>query len=107
MSPEPQPVGESAGMSQRLARSIEYGIIGLCLVSMGFLFQPYSLRLYGIGALLAVVGGLAFNLVPQCVPGRPLRAVLKVAGIVLAVLAVAVILAVVATLLYIEYLKRR
>ena len=95
------------GMSAGTARGIEYSIIGLCLVAMGFLFQPWSLKLYGIGAALAVVGGLAFNLVPQCVPGRPLSNVFKVAGIVVAVLAVAIVLAVISTLLYIEYLKRR
>ncbi len=94
-------------MSRRQARGIECSIIGLCLVALVLVFQPFSLLLYGVGAGLVVVGGLAFNLVPQCIPGRPLGAVIKVGLIVLGVLAVALALAVGSAYLYVLYLQSR
>ena len=94
-------------MSVTEARSIEYGIIVLCVTALVLLFQPFSLVLYGIGAGLVVLGGLAFNLVPQCVPGRPLSRVGKVALIVAIVFIVALALAVGSAWLYVLYLQSR
>jgi hypothetical protein len=93
------------GMSAATARSIEYAIIGLCLVSLIMIFQPFSLTLYGIGAGLVVLGGLAFNLIPHCRPGVPLRWLVTVALIVLALLVVVFVLAVGTSYLYAWYLE--
>jgi hypothetical protein len=95
----------SQGMSAATARTIEYAIIGLCLVSLIMIFQPFSLTLYGIGAGLVVLGGLAFNLIPHCRPGVPLRWLLTVALIVLTILIVAFALAVGTSYLYAWYLE--
>ena len=92
------------GMSARTARSIEFAIIGLCLVSLVLIFQPFSQTLYGVGAGLVVLGGLAFNLVPLCRPGVPLRTVVTVGIVVLAILLVVILLALGATELYALYL---
>lgn len=105
-SPARASEAEAGGMSKATARSIEYGIIALCLAALAMIFQPFSLTLYGVGAGLVVLGGLAFNLVPLCVPGRPLRAVLKAALIVLVVLLAAVALAIGSAYLYGLYLQR-
>lgn len=93
------------GMSRLTARSIEYAIIGLCLLALTLIFQPFSLRLYGIGAGLVVLGGLAFNLVPLCQPGRPLASLGKAALVVLIVLLIAVALAIGSAYLYGLYLQ--
>jgi hypothetical protein len=96
---------QNQGMSAAMARTIEYSIIGLCVISLVMVFQPFSLTLYGIGAGLVVLGGLAFNLIPHCRPGVPLRWLLIVALIVLALLVVVFALAVGTSYLYAWYLE--
>jgi hypothetical protein len=93
------------GMSAATARTIEYAIIALCVVALIMIFQPFSLTLYGIGAALVVLGGLAFNLIPHCRPGVPLRWLVTVALIVLALLVVVFFLAVGTSYLYAWYLE--
>jgi hypothetical protein len=96
---------EGEGMSGATARTIEYAIIALCLVSLIMIFQPFSLTLYGIGAGLVVLGGLLFNLIPHCRPGVPLRWLVTVTLIVLALLIVVFVLAVGTSYLYAWYLE--
>ena len=96
---------EPQGMSAATARTIEYAIIALCVVSLIMIFQPFSLLLYGVGAGLVVLGGLAFNLIPLCRPGVPLRRLITVALIVLALLVVVFVLAVGTSYLYAWYLE--
>jgi heme O synthase-like polyprenyltransferase len=96
---------ESQGMTAATARTIEYSIIALCVISLVLIFQPFSLTLYGIGAGLVVLGGLAFNLIPHSRPGVPLRWLFTVTLIVLALLAVVFVLAVGTSYLYAWYLE--
>ncbi len=93
------------GMSAATARTIEYSIIALCVISLVLIFQPFSLTLYGVGAGLVVLGGLAFNLIPHCRPGVPLRWLVTVALIVLALLILVFLLAVGTSYLYAWYLE--
>ena len=93
------------GMTAAQARRVEYGIIGLCIAALVMIFQPFSLTLFGIGAALVVVGGLAFNLVPLCRPGVPAAGLLKAAGIVLLILLVVAGIAIAAAYLYGVYLQ--
>ncbi len=97
---------ESNGMSPILAKTIERSIILLCVLALVMIFQPFSKLLYSIGAGLVVLGGLAFNLVPACVPGQPLKRVLRTALIVLIVLIVMVCIAIGSAHLYGVYLAR-
>jgi hypothetical protein len=92
-------------MSAATARTIEYSIIALCVISLVLIFQPFSLTLYGIGAGLVVLGGLAFNLIPQCRPGVPARWLITVSLIVLALLVLVFLLAVGTSYLYAWYLE--
>jgi hypothetical protein len=101
MSDHPDP----QGMSAATARTIESAIIALCVLSLVMIFQPFSLTLYGIGAGLVVLGGLAFNLIPHCRPGVRLRWLLTVALIVLILLVVVFLLAVGTSYLYAWYLE--
>ncbi|MHA1525000.1 MAG: hypothetical protein ACTSY1_11485 [Alphaproteobacteria bacterium] len=88
------------------ARTIERGIIALNLVALGFVIQPFSLTLFGIGFVLCVVGGLAFNLVPFCQPGKSLGSLIATGAIVLAVFVVVIIVALGVTELYSLSLRR-
>ena len=95
----------STGMSEAQARTAEGLIIALCLFALFAIFQPFSLTLFSIGCGLVVLGGLAFNLVPFCQPGRPARDLWKVAGIILIVFAVVLVLALASAWLYGFYLQ--
>lgn len=88
------------GMSAKLAKRIEYSIIGLCLLALVFIFQPFSQSLFTLGSVLVVIGGLAFNLVPACVPGKPLKSVIKTGVIVIIVFVVVLVLALLFAQLY-------
>jgi len=93
------------GMTRRQADVIRNTILGLCIVSLILIFQPFSLTLFGFGAALVVVGGLAFNLVPLCEPGRPVSSVVKAGVIVFVILLVVVALAIGSAALYGVYIR--
>ena len=92
-------------MTATQAKLLERLIIGLCIVSIIFIFQPFSITLFSIGSVTVVIGALAFNLVPFCREGVPGRAILKVTIIVLVILAVAAALGVGTAFLYVDYLE--
>ena len=96
---------QQPGMTARQAGVIRYSIIALCIAALAFIFQPFSLTLYGIGAVAVVFGGLAFNLVPLSQTGRPLKGVLSAAAIVLTILVVVIIIAIASAHLYGVYLR--
>ena len=90
----------ATGMSSRTAATVEFTIIGLCIVALALIFQPFSLLLFSIGCGLVFVGAMAFNLVPVAVPGVPVRSVV-IAGVVVLILLVVVIgLAILSAWLY-------
>ena len=96
-----------AGMTAGQAKAIEYAIVFVSVLSLILLFQPFSLTLYSIGAGLVVLAGLAFNLVPLCTPGRPLRSLLKGAVIIAIIFVIVTLLALGSALLYSWYLGVR
>ncbi|HET6468724.1 MAG TPA: hypothetical protein VFG43_10140 [Geminicoccaceae bacterium] len=109
---EPAPAGgrprngkaAAGGMSAATAKRIERGIIALCAAALVFIFQPFSKDLSALGMGLVVLGGLAFNLVPLCEPGRPLRDLVRVALIVALIFVVVLCLAIGSAVLYGYYL---
>ena len=54
---------------------------------------------------LAVLGGLAFNLVPLCTPGRPVKHLFKAAAIIILIFAVVLGLALGSAVLYGLYIE--
>jgi len=95
----------TGGMSARIAGRVEAAIIGLCAASLILVFQPFSKLSSGVGMGLVVLGGLAFNLVPLCEPGRPARDLWRAAGIVAVVFAVVLGVALLSAYLYGVYLQ--
>jgi hypothetical protein len=93
------------GMSAATAARIELSIILLCVLSLLFIFQPFSRGLFSAGCILVVVGGLAFNLIPLCESGRPARDLLRAAVIVVVVFLIVLALALLSAYLYGLYLK--
>jgi hypothetical protein len=71
---EPAP----SGMSPATAAAFEHAIIGLGVVALLLIFQPFSLILFGVGCALVVVAGLLNNLLPLCAPGVRITTLLKV-----------------------------
>ena len=94
-------------MSAGQARALERSIIGLSVLSLLLIVQPFSLTLFGVGAGLVVIAGLAFNLMPLCRPGVPARRVVVAGLIVLAVLAGVILAALGSAQLYALYLQPR
>ena len=92
------------GMTQGQARFIEYAIITLAVVAVLMIFQPFSLTLFSFGCVGVVVAGLAFNLIPFCRPGVPMRTLLRVIVIVLVILGIAALLGIGTANLYVWYL---
>ena len=92
-------------MTAAQAKLIERFIIGLCVISIIFIFQPFSLQLFSIGCVTVVIGALAFNLVPLCREGVPLKALRKAIIIVLVILGIAAALGVGTAFLYVGYLE--
>jgi hypothetical protein len=82
------------GMSAQTATRVEFAIIGLAIVALLLIFQPFSLTLFGVGCGVVVVSGLVNNLLPLCEPGIPVRSLVNcgliVAGIFVAVLIIAI-----------------
>lgn len=91
-------------MTASQAKRIEYSIIGLCVIALLMIFQPFSLFFYSIGAGLVVVGGLVFNLIPFCREGVSFAKLGKVLSIVLIILLIAVLLGIGTGYLYVWYL---
>ena len=87
------------------AKLIERGIIGLCVLSILAIFQPFSMTLFSIGCVTVVISALAFNLVPFCREGVTGKAMMKVILIVLVILGIAAALGIGTAFLYVAYIE--
>jgi hypothetical protein len=90
----------AAGMSPRTAVRLEYAIIGLGILALALIFQPFSLFLFGTGCALVVLAGLANNLLPLCRPGVSLRSVVTVGLIIAMIFCIALLVSIAAAHLY-------
>lgn len=91
-------------MTATQAKFVERAIIGLCVLSIMAIFQPFSMTLFSIGCVTVVIGALAFNLVPLCREGVPVRALIKAIVIVIVIFGVAAALGISTAFLYVKYL---
>ncbi|ESY71282.1 hypothetical protein NKH57_23645 [Mesorhizobium sp. M1050] len=72
----------SSGISPAGAFRLEVFIIGLGVLALVLIFQPFSIGLYAVGSGLVVLAGLVNNLLPLAEPGVKPRSVVKVALVV-------------------------
>jgi len=87
------------------AKLAENIIIGMGLLALFLIFQPFSITLFGIGCALVVFSGLANNLLPQCRPEKTWRDLVRTALIILIIFAVVVSFSLMSAYLYGIYLQ--
>jgi cytochrome c biogenesis factor len=87
-------------MTPSTARRLEFTIIGLGILALVMIFQPFDIRLFTIGSILVVLAGLANNLLPLAQSGVPARAVVKVATIIAMIFCIVLLVAIFAAYLY-------
>jgi hypothetical protein len=88
------------GMSAQTATRVEFALIGLSIVSLVLIFQPFSLALFSVGCSVVVVSGLANNLLPLCEPGVLVRSLVNCGLIVGGIFVVVLIIAIASAYLY-------
>ncbi|MEQ9151735.1 hypothetical protein [Thalassobaculum sp.] len=91
---------DNGGMGPAAARRLEYGIIGLGVLALLMIFQPFGIALFMVGCILVVVAGLMNNLLPLAQPGVPIRSVVKTGMIVAMIFFIILLIAIVAAHLY-------
>jgi hypothetical protein len=87
-------------MSPKEALRLEFFIIGLGLLALVLIFQPFSLTLFAIGSGLVVLAGLVNNLLPLAQPGVQIRAVVVVALVVAMIFCIVLLVSISAAHLY-------
>ena len=101
MSDKASTAGEARqGMSPAAARRVEWAVIGLGLLALALIFQPFSLALFGVGCALVVLAGLANNLLPLCQPGTAYSSLANAALIVALEFFVVMLISITAASLY-------
>ena len=90
----------NGGMAPAAARKVEYTIIGLGVLALLMIFQPFNIALFTIGCVLVVVAGLINNLLPLARPGVPARSVVRAAMIVAMIFCIVLVIAIFAAHLY-------
>jgi hypothetical protein len=91
------------GLSARQARTIESVIVGASVLALVLIFQPFSVTLFTLGAAAIVIVGLAFNLVPLCQPGKPVRALVTATIVIIVIFAIVTALALASAKIYAYY----
>ena len=87
-------------MSPTAARKLEYMIIGLGVLALLMIFQPFNISLFAIGCILVVLAALINNLLPLAQPGVPARSVVTAAMIVAMIFCIVLLVSIFAAHLY-------
>jgi hypothetical protein len=89
-----------SGMTGPQALRLEYVIIGLGILALLMIFQPFSLSIFAAGGILVVIAGLLNNLLPMAQPGVPARSVITTALVVAMIFCIVLLVAIFAAYLY-------
>ena len=84
------------GMSGKTALRLEMSIIGLGILALVLIFQPFSITVFAIGSGLVVLAGLVNNLLPLAQPGVPARSVVIAALVVAMIFCIVLLVAITA-----------
>jgi hypothetical protein len=90
----------SEGMSVSTARRIEFTIIGLGILALVLIFQPFSITVFTFGCMLVVLAGLLNNLLPMAQPGVKFSAFITVTMVVAMIFGIVLLVSIVAAYLY-------
>jgi len=91
---------ENGGMTAAGARKLEYAIIGLGVLALLMIFQPFEITLYTVGCVLVVLAGLTNNLLPLAQLGVPKRSVVRAGMVIAMVFCIVLLIAIFAAFLY-------
>ncbi|SMF73660.1 hypothetical protein SAMN06265365_1459 [Tistlia consotensis] len=91
---------QTGGMTAAAARRLEFAIIGLGVLALVMIFQPFSITLFAVGSVLVIVAGLVNNLLPLARPGVRVRSVVKTAMIIALIFCIVLLVAIYAAHLY-------
>jgi len=92
--------GSSKGLSPSGALRLEALIIGLGILALLLIFQPFSITLFAIGSGLVVLAGLVNNLLPLARPGTRVRTIVTVALVVALIFCCVLLFSITAAHLY-------
>lgn len=87
-------------MNSQQALRLEYAIISLGIFALVLIFQPFSITLFALGAVLVVIAGLVNNLLPLAQPGVEARSVITVAMVVAMIFCIVLLISIAAAHLY-------
>jgi len=90
----------SGGMTPVTARKVEFTIIGLGVLALVMIFQPFNITLFAVGCVLVILAGLVNNLLPLAQPGVPARSVVKAAMVIAMIFCIVLLVAILAAYLY-------
>ena len=93
-------------LTPKSALRMEYAIIGLGLVALVLIFQPFSLTLFTMGSMLVVLAGLVNNLLPLAQPGVKTRSIITIAMVVAMIFCIVLLVAIVSAYLYGAFLLK-
>jgi len=88
------------GMTSAQALRIEFCIIGLGVVALIMIFQPFALWIFSVGCGLVLLAALANNVLPFAQPGMPLRGVLFAGAIVALIFCLVLLISIGSAALY-------
>lgn len=89
------------------AKLAENTIIGMGVLALFLIFQPFSITLFGIGCALVVFSGLANNLLPQCRADKTWKDLGRTALIIAIIFVVVLSFALLSAYLYGVYLQNQ
>jgi hypothetical protein len=90
----------SKGLTPTGAVRLEAFIIGLGILALLLIFQPFSITLFAIGSGLVVLAGLINNLLPLARPGVRVRTIVTVTLVVALIFCCVLLIAITAAHLY-------
>ena len=91
---------DKATLSRQGALRLEYAIIGLGILALVMIFQPFSVTLFTLGSMIVVLAGLVNNLLPLAQPGVRKSSVITIAMVVAMIFCIVLLVAIYAASLY-------
>lgn len=90
----------NSGMTPKQALKLEYFIIGLGILALLMIFQPFSITLFTLGSMLVVLAGLVNNLLPLAQSGVKVRSIINIAMIVAMIFCIVLLVSILSAHLY-------
>lgn len=87
-------------LTPKSALRLEFFIIGLGILALIMIFQPFSIWLFTWGSVIVVLAGLINNLLPLAQPGVSVRSIVTIAMVVAMIFCIVLLVSIFAAQLY-------